>query len=161
MLEHLGAWVLRLTGAAMLSSAAVLLTPKTPAKRAVLLGCGLLTVMALLSIVPGYQTAPGKLLPGDYYGEAERMTAEYLSEAENETKAVIEERAEAYIMDKAGIFGAGVTSVLVDAEKGDGGWFLRHVRVTCRGPEGAEELSRCISGELGISKEEQEWIFLE
>ncbi len=161
MLENLSGWVLRLTGAAMLSSAAVLLTPKTPAKRAVLLGCGLITVMALLSIIPGTQTAPGELSPGSFYDEAERKTAEYLAEAENETRAVIEERSAAYILDKAGIFGADVLSVEVDAEKGDGGWCLRHVRVTCRGPEGTEELSRHISQMLGIAKEEQEWIILE
>ena len=51
MMSAISGWILRLVGAALISSAALTLAPEGAAKRAVRLACGLMSAAALMSAV--------------------------------------------------------------------------------------------------------------
>ncbi len=150
----LGAWILRLTGAAMVSAAAVSLTPKGPAGHAVRLACGLLSVSVLLSL-PAVSAPEEPLFPENSYGQEAADTAE---EAENALRAVIEARAEAYISDKAAALGLTDVTVKLTAEKTPEGWYFARAAITGTWDEAAgKALGRHLTEALGIAEEDQEW----
>lgn len=154
MFENAGVWILRLTGAAMVSAAAVSLTPKGPGLRVVRLACGLLSVSVLLGAA--FSDADGKTAfpPEAYAGEATASA----SSAEDAIRAVIETHAEAYISDKAAALGLTDFAVKLTAEKAPEGWYFSRAELTGAWDAAAEkELSRQLAETLGIAEEDQEW----
>ena len=157
MLEQIGVWILRLTGAAMVSAAAVSLTPKGRAGRVVRLACGLMSVSVLLGAAASVDG--GTLFPEKAYPQGEIASA---VDAEKAIRAVIEERAEAYISDKAASLGLADITVLIAAEKTDAGWYFARAEVRGTWDAAAgKALSRHITETLGIAEEDQEWISVE
>ena len=146
----------------MLSAAAAALVPEGRAKSALRLVCGLISVSALLSIVPVFGEAAEIPSLSDYREEAAAIVSQAEKEAEEQSRAVIEEKAAAYISDKAEKLGASVFRADITAEKEGDIWRLACAEIESDADSDAEKsLRRLISENLGIAEEEQEWIYVD
>ena len=159
MTEALRSWVIGLAGAAMVTAAAMTVTPEGKVKKVVVLVCGLMTVIALLKPLAGFDyTGFAKYLT-QHENDAEAFSAEIKSENENLTRRIIEERCEAYILDKGkslGITDLAVTVTAVWSE--DGYWYPAGASLrTNAGTEARGKLGGSIEAELGIPQEELIW----
>ena len=159
MTEAINAWVIRLTGAAIIASAAITAAPDGVAKRVVKLVCGLISVMVLLSI--GTEIDHDAYLDSFevYRNVADRVVSEAEEEAEAQRRKIIEEETAAYILDKAACLDMADITVTVSAERGDDGyWYPESAELTgTAGENDMRELGRYIETELGITEEKQRW----
>lgn len=159
MIDAIAQWILRIIGAALISSAALSIAPEGGAKRALKLACGLLSAAALLSLALSFDYGAfslemEKMRSGFYEGRASGM-----EKAEKETRFIIESRLSEYILDKAEELGIkGVKASVLCEWSEEGLWYPVSVRLEC-GSSGkaSERLEGYIESELGIPKERQIW----
>lgn len=157
MSEVLRQYLLQITAAALFSSLTLCLLPKTNVRRIAALVCGLLTALCVLK--PLVSIDSGKLA---------RAFSELLvssEEAANGLKLqnrevvgqVIKEKTEAYILDKAELFGIELSvSVTVGGE----GTYPYPTAADFYGrPTEAQkrQLTRLVEENLAIPKEKQQW----
>lgn len=156
MTDALRSWILGLTGAAVFCAAATLLTPEGRVKTVVRLLCGAVMASALLLPLLRMQTGSYALNLSKYRAEALRAENDAEKIRQSLDRRLIEEKAEAYILDKAQALGADVAGASVALEwSTEGFWY----------PVGAElqgeycaPLSRLIEAELGVSAQAQRWV---
>lgn len=158
-MEALNLWIIRLTGAALISAAAIAIAPDGGAKRAVRLVCGLISVAALLSIGADLNPDSYARSLALYRAGAEDLVSDAEKEAETMKRVIIEERAAAYILDKAAELSVEDFSVSVTAEwSGDGYWYPVSAKVTSSATDSQRRtISHYMESELGIALERQEW----
>ncbi len=154
MLDALRSWIMAVCGTALLWGVGMALAGERGRKTLGVIG-GFATMAAMLSLA-GDINAPGiGVYVERYRQEAGEIAGEAQRRAETETRFIIEERCEAYILDKAGQLGVTLRDVAVTAKwSGEGFWYP--YRCTLRGVE-SRELSRAIEAELGIAPENQTW----
>lgn len=149
-------WLLHVTAASILSSAALTLCPPGRPKHVLRLVCGVVCALALAS--PLTQLDIGSLSAGmAAYGQrAERVTREAEEEKKLLERTYIQDRCAAYILGKAADTGAAVTAATVLARWDDTlrAWYPWQASLT--GAYDAE-LARLIEAELGIPPERQDW----
>ena len=159
MTEALRSWVIGLAGAAMVTAAAMTVTPEGKVKKVVALICGLMTVIALLKPLMGFDYTGFAKYLAQHENDAEAFLSGIKSENENLTRRIIEERCEAYILDKGkslGITDLAVTVTAVWSE--DGYWYPAGASLrTNAGTEARGKLGGSIEAELGIPQEELIW----
>lgn len=148
-------WILAVTGTALISSAAMALSPEGGAKRAVRFICGLAMMAALMSVAANLGGFGLKEYASRYTLEAEGYVEDAIDAGRRETRFIIERDCEAYILDKAAELGAEVRSVEVTAAWSDDG-FWYPVSAVLEGDE-SDRLSRIIEADLGIGRSEQIW----
>jgi len=156
MTSILRSWVLGIAGAAMICAFAAALTPKSGVKKVVSLLCGVVMAAALLSPLGKLELSDYGLNLTKYRVGAAELTAEGEKLRESLDRSIIEEKTEAYILDKAQSMGAVVNGAKVTMQwSTEGFWY----------PVGAElqgdyheALSRLLEAELGIPQKEQRWI---
>ncbi len=154
MLDALRRWVMAMAATGVVCAVARSLSPGK-GKRVVGAVCGFAVMAALLSIA-GDVDALGIGMYAAGFSDEARATVEDAGErARSETRFIIEERCEAYILDKAASMGVSLRSVSVTAKWSDEG-FWYPVKALLEGDESGE-LSRVIEAELGISRENQVW----
>ncbi len=158
-MEALNIWILRLTGAALISAAAITLAPEGGAKRAVRLACGLLSVAALLSIGADIDLDAYFDSIAEYRAAAEVLVSDAEEEAETMKRIIIEERTAAYILDKAAELDVKDFSVSVTADwNGDGYWYPASAHITAAlSDRQRRTLAYYMESELGIAEERQDW----
>ena len=156
MTDWIRAWVLSLTGAALVCAAAQRLTPEGRVKPVVRLLCAVVMAAALFSpLSRGAELAAYPPELARYRARARELTAAGERTRQNMDRAIIERETEAYIMDKARALGVPLTHVKVSLRwSTEGVWLPESARFT--GPYSAP-LSRVVEGELGIPAAKQEW----
>jgi stage III sporulation protein AF len=159
MNEAIRDWIIGIAGAAMVSAAAQMMTPEGRVKRIVSLVCGMVTILALIRPLVGFDLGRFADYAARYRLEAEAVTADMNETEEKLTRRIIEEKSAAYILDKGKSLGitdleARVTAVWNE----DGYWVPESARLETDAGEGARrKLAETITAELGIPEEELSW----
>ena len=156
MTELLRNWVLGLTGAAAVCAAALTLTPRGQVRKVVELLCGVVMAAALLSpLMSASLPEDYSLNLAKYRAAAEALTENGTELSQSLDRSIIEEKLEAYILDKAQTFGAAVSAAQVSVRwSAEGVWVPESVVLT--GAYDAD-LARSIEAELGIPRSAQSW----
>ena len=154
-MEALRNWIMALAATGLICGAAKALSPEGTVKKTVNVICGFAMMAALLGIAGDVEALGLSRYAAKYSIEAEKSAGDALEAARAQTRAIIEARCEAYILDKAAALGVELRDVRVTARwSEDGFWYP--VGCVLRGDESAE-LSRLIESELGIARSEQIW----
>lgn len=150
-MEVLRAWVMGITGAAVISAVCIAIAPEGRAKKVVRLVCGLLTIICLaLPVTKNKFDFAGKL------AGIEAGTEDFLSEVKKSeqtvTRLVIQERYETYISDKGAQLGIDIAEVSVKMRwSSDGYWYPVSADITADSEEaGKNSLKDHITAEMGI-----------
>lgn len=155
-MEHLAAHLLSITAASIFAAIIKsLFDPKTAAGAMIHLLAGLLVVTTLIRPVVQLQAAQLPPLSQAVWSRADEEVARGQALAENQMRQVISSQLEAYILTEAQSLGAEVAVTFSDWED------LRPGGVTLTGrfsPDARGRMQDKISGELGIKKENQQWI---
>ncbi len=154
MLDTLRSWILAICGTALIWGIGMGVAGEKGKKVLGVIG-GFAVMAAMLSIAGDVDALGIGMYVDRYRDEAGEIVEEAERQARGETSFIIEERCEAYILDKAGELGVELQGVTVTAKwSGDGFWYPD--RCALRGVE-SRELSRAIEAELGIALENQTW----
>ncbi len=159
MTEALRSWVVGIAGAAMVTAIAMTVTPEGRVKRVVSLVCGLMTVVALIKPIVGFDYGSFSEYLAQYKSEAEAFSANIEATNENLTRRIIEERSEAYILDKGKSLGMTDLKAAIQLTWCvDGFWYPSGVSLETNADETARQsLGRDIEAELGIPTDEINW----
>ncbi len=153
MIQGARQWLLGVVLTAFAGGLARQLAPKGRERALVGLVCGLLLTLALLEPLAELEWAAAAR---DWPGPAQAALAEsYRQEGQAALSAVIAEKTEAYILDKADRLGLRCT-VEVTVSAGESGIPLPDT-VTVRGSYSAA-LAACIEEEVGVPPEKQIWL---
>lgn len=161
MLELLKDWILQIVGAAILTAVAMTIAPEGKTKRAVRLVCGVVMLIAMMSIVKDFDFSNY----GKYLADC-KSGAEYLSTAIDEendrlSRTIIEEECETYILDKGSRLGLEGMDAAVRAEWSENGFWYpdkAEIRADSTSPTGAKSrLEYYIEADLGIQGENIIW----
>lgn len=158
-MSAISAWVIRLTGAAILTGVALAITPSGRVKRVVSLVCGLVMLISLMSVVKDFNSDSFSLSLAKYKQNAADFSQEIENQNDNLNRIIIEERTEAYISDKGVSLEIEELSVSVRAEWSEEGyWYPYSVTISAEATEEQrEKLAYYIESELGVSEERQDW----
>ena len=155
MMELLRNWILGLAGTAVICSAAAHLTPQGQVKKVVQLLCGVAMTAALLSPLLKADLGEYGLNLSQYRAGAAELTSQAETLRQSLDRSIIEEKLEAYILDKAQSLGADVTAAEVTMQwSTEGYWYP--ARALLQGPF-HDRLSRLLEAELGIPESAQTW----
>lgn len=152
-------WVLGVAAAAILAALAQTLMPEGPVKRVGKLTCGLVLLAAVLRPLPLFDPGAGQRWLEGYFQQVEQIESGLEQDRQEQLKAVIEEKAAAYILDKAAQLGLSCT-VSVECRLDEMGTPLpaaAFIRGAAPG-DGRDRLSAAIAGELGIPVQEQYFV---
>lgn len=151
MMEFLRTWLLGITGAAILSALAEALMPEGGVKQVGKLACGLLMLSAVLTPLEGVDVTAFSV-PLEYDQEQQVLR----EESEERMKTIIEERLNAYSMDKAKELGVDAR-IRVECRREEDGTILP-CRVVLEPEEGQDcrTLKNQLSADLGIPEEQVE-----
>jgi stage III sporulation protein AF len=159
MTEALRSWIVGIAGAAMITAVAMTVTPEGRVKKIVSLVCGLMTVIALVRPIVGFDYRSFSEYLAQHKSEAEAFSSDIDSANENLTRRIIEERCQAYILDKGKSL--GITDLEASVQLSwsvDGHWYPCGASLrTNAGEDKRQELGRDIEAELGIPSEGLNW----
>ena len=158
MMEAVRGWLLGVMGAALLAALAQSLMAQGPLKEVGRLICGLVVLGAVLSPLTRMDLPDPAALTAGYFQSVEEREDELRSETQSEMKTIIEERLEAYIVDKAAQLGAECQVEVLCAPEGDGAFLPWQVTVTGDLTSvQREQLTQQIQGDLGVPPERQQY----
>ncbi len=149
-------WILSLTGAALVCAAALRLTPEGRVKGVLRMLCAVTMAAALLSPFLRDSALPDYALElARYRAAAEALTGEGAALGQELDRGIIEQRMEAYILDKARSLGAPLTGARVTLRwSTEGIWLPDRAELT---GTYSETLSRLLESERGIPRQAQTW----
>lgn len=152
MIEAMGRWMTSVAAAAFLVALSQSLIPEGTVRKIAGFAGGLILLLVMLKPFPGIDIGGLELGYEDYAGEISRRQEELKAQSDETLGALIAEKTEAYILDKAAALGVDCT-VRVLTEPGEDGTPI---------PAGAEltgeksdALGDYMERELGIPKERQ------
>ena len=156
MAEWIRSWILSLTGTALVCAAALKLTPEGRVKAVLRTVCAVALAAALLSpLLHGGALPDYALELARYRSAAQALTGDAAALGRELDRGIIEQRMEAYILDKASALGAALGGAQVSLR-----WSTEGVWV----PESAElagpyhaALAELLEAELGIPRQAQTW----
>lgn len=150
-----GAWVLSIACAALITSLAQTLMPEGPVKTVGRLTCGMVLLAAMLRPLGQLDMETGEAWLGQWRLQWEENTRTLEQDYEGRVKKSIEEAAAAYILDKAAELGL-YAQVRVQCCGAQDSFCPYAAYVTGVGENsGRTELSRILEEELGIPRERQ------
>jgi hypothetical protein len=146
-------------GAAMVTAVAMTVTPEGRVKKIVSLICGLVTIVALVKPVAGFDYTGFAKNIASYQKNAQGFSSQVQSSDEKLTRLIIEDKCETYILDKGKSLGISDLEATVTASwSKDGYWYPSGARLTTNtDKEKRDKLSQSIAAELGIPPEELIW----
>jgi len=159
-METLRSWIIGICTGALICSVARAIAPKGGSGNAVRLACGFMTVALLIGPLKNFDFEEYALRLGEIRADGGEYADEAISSGDEHIKAVIEQRCEAYILDKATELGVENASVAVSAKITDGGKYPYPYSVELGGEADGEQrkrLSSFIEGELGVPDGRQYW----
>lgn len=156
MSEWIRDWILSMTGTALICAAALRLTPEGRAKGVLRTLCAVAMAAALFSpLLRGSALPDYGLELARYRAAAEALTGEGAALGQELDRGIIEQRMEAYILDKARGLGIPVSGAKVAMRwSTEGIWVPESAELT--GPY-SETLSGLLASELGIPRRAQIW----
>lgn len=159
MTEALRSWVIGLAGAAMVTAVAMTVTPEGRVKKIVALICGLVTIIALIKPVIGFDYTSFSKYLAQYKKNAESFSSDINSTNENLTRLIIEDKTRAYILDKGKSLGITELKATVKVKwSEDGYWYPCGANLVTNADKATrDKLSQSIEAELGIPPEELNW----
>ncbi len=159
MIEAVRQWILGITGTSIVAGIAMSVTPEGRVKKAVKLVSGLAVMLALISPVLSFDFEGYSQYMSEYRQEAEKYASALDGENEKLTRTIIEEKTEAYILDKGAELGISGLTVSVTAKWGDEDcWYPYSARLMGETDEKQmQALSGYMESELGITEENQTW----
>ena len=156
MMDGVREWLLGLIVLCLLCSAAEALMSRGPVKGAGRLVCGLALVCALLSPLPGLRLEEGTVWLEDYFRSLEEREEVLEEQVSAGTKAIIEEKYAAYIVDKANEEGIACTVRVTCAAGEDGLAVPSLVELAGDFTDGAQSrLTQIITEELQVPMDRQ------
>ena len=155
MMEGIRAWLLGIVLTSLAGGLARQLAPKGTEQAMVRLVSGLLLALAILRPLAGNRWEGLEIAAGSFTLQSEEQAAIYRKNQQEALSAIIAEKTEAYIWDKANRLGLTCT-VTVTTAAGESGIPLPDAAVI-RGPYSGE-LARCIEEEVGIPAEKLIWL---
>lgn len=157
MSSFIHTWTGSMIYTAALCAILIALTPEGKVKEIVKLMCGIAVTAAIISPIAKPDMTSYSSYLAKYRLEAEKITQSASEENKNLNRSYIEERCEAYILDKAESYGAVINSVKVRAEwSTEGFWYPAWAELDSDA-EAKEKLSGIIEAELGIARDDQRW----
>lgn len=154
-MDDLREYVIGIVAAAMLSGILIRLTQNSGSKEIVRMLCGVFMTITLIHPFAGRKELLWEPILPEISGLAEDISAEGTAAAENIKREFIKQRVETYILSRAE---AMETDLQADVKLGDD-CVPVSVRLTGRiSPLNRSKLTQIIASELGIPKEQQEWI---
>ena len=159
MSEFVHNYIQTLVCSAVFCFLALALTPEGNGKKAVGIACAAAMMIAVISPVVSIDLSDYSKTLAEYKVKAEEYADSGVKESENLNRLYIQNRCQAYILDKAKNIGADIADASVTAEwSTDGFWYP----VSCEIEYGCTEAQRAklesfIGAELGIIKENQKW----
>ena len=159
MMDVIRSWILQITGAAMLTAAALSLSPSGRVKKVVALVCGLVVIAALISPIRSFDTGLFSKYMAELRSRPEEITSALDEVNDKLTRGIIEEECETYILDKATDLGITDLTVSVTARWSEEGyWYPYEVKLICETTDALRlRLSDAIEAQLGLSEEHQKW----
>ena len=149
------AWLLGIVLTAFASGLARQLAPQGREQAMVRLAGGLLLTLAVLRPLAGMDWEGPALEAGAFQIRTEEQAAVYRKNQQQALSAIIEDRTEAYILDKARLLGSEPGAVRVTARwSSEGVWYPAEVEIQAQYDR---KLSEKIEEELGISAQNQHW----
>ena len=143
--------------AAMISAIALSFSGQGAMKPLLKLVCGLILAFAILNPILSISAGNLEALGMDYREQAEAAARQGQQQAVKSVREIIKEETEAYILDKAGQLNLQVEVQVSLSDQA----LPKPLAVTIRGvvpPSGKTRLSRILTQQLGIAKENQTWI---
>ena len=159
-MEELRNWIIGICVGALICSIARAIAPKGVSGSAVRLACGFITVALLVGPLREFDFEEYAFRIGEIRAEGGEYADEAISRGEENIKAVIEQRCEAYILDKAAELGIENAAANVSAKITDGGKYPYPYSVELGGEADGEQRKRLnsfIEGELGVPDGRQYW----
>ena len=157
-MSFLGKYLLSILACALICGIAMELVGKKGGNAALIrMLCGVFMLLSVVSPLLDIRIGPLTDLTGEIREEAERITQDGKNLAQDQYRAVITQRTQAYILDKAVSLGAEIE---VDVSLSEDDHFAPK-SVTIRGrvsPYARGLLSDWLESALGIHSEEQTWI---
>ena len=159
MAEALRTWILGVTGAAMIASICLSITPESKVKKVVALCCSLAVILMLVRPVIGFDYGSFAREYAQFRAEAADFLYDVAAFNEKLHGLIIEQACSAYILDKGTQLGIHDLRVEVSArQSADGYWYPFAARLwTAADQELRDQLQRIIVRELGIPPEELVW----
>ena len=152
-------WLLSILSVSLVCALADALMPPGAVRRVGRMVCGLVLMSAILSPLVDLDLEGGSRWLEDYLAAVEQRETELEKQVDEGRKAIIAERYEAYILDKAAQLGLSCTVEVECRTEEDGVCLPERVRIT--GALSAQEkvqLAELLEEELGVAPEEQIYI---
>lgn len=159
MTDIIHQWLHAVTFTGIVCSLAYMLTPEGRVKRAMQIICGIVMCIAIISPLAKLDMNSYSKALSQYKIDAESIARNGEEYSKNLNRAIIQERCEAYILDKAAEQGVKLSEVSVLARWSDEGyWYPYEAQICADVPQSAQaRLSDTIEATLGISCERQIW----
>lgn len=155
-MQMLGKYVAGLTAAALISGILLSLFPKGRIRCLMQLICGLFLSVTALSPVMDFTIPDLSEFTSEYLSAGQSYSQLGENNAREETHQRIKDMLEAYILDKAAAEQAEITADVALSPEG----FPESVTLTGYLPERVQQkLEEMIAKDLGIPKENQQWIW--
>lgn len=155
MIDSIRTWLLGIVLTSLAGGLARQLAPEGKEQAMVRLVSGLLLALAILRPLAGGGWEGLEIAAGGFSLQSEAQAEIYRKNQQEALSAIIAEKTEAYILDKANQLGLACT-VRVTVAAGESGIPLP-VSVSIRGPY-SPALAECMEEEVGIPAQEQIWL---
>lgn len=156
-MDRIGAYLISVTAAALLSGMITRLSGGGAVGAAVRLTAGIMMALVVVSPLVNIRLSSLAQLGSGIEQQAQQITADGENKAREELAAIITERTRSYILDKAEDLGAEIRVEVVLSQDS----LPVPCAVTVYGavsPYAKSVLSDCLEDELGILSEDQTWI---
>ncbi len=159
MTELFDQWLHAVIYTGIVCSVSMLLTPDGKVKKALGIICAVAMCAAIASPLAELDFDSYSKALAKYRLDAQQYTQHGEDYSKNLNRTIIEEQCRAYILDKADELGAEISEVSVTALWSSGGYWYPHEVSIVSGADDSRKsrLAECISSELGISLENQDW----
>lgn len=155
----LGSYIRSLIFSAAIVGLALLLTPKGRVRKAVGLVSAATMLLTVLLPLGSFDFPSYSEFLGEYRAEAERFCGEGKENSQDLNRLYIQQKCEAYILDKAAATGVQPVEAKVLAEWSDKGFFYPvSAEITGNFDEASKNrIASYIESELGIPGDQQKW----
>lgn len=154
-MDALRAYVLGIAAASMLCGVLIRLTHNSSSAEMFRMLCGVFLTIVLIQPLTGKKVRLWEATLPDVGEQAEEIISEGRACAEDIRKEFIKEQLEAYILSRAGTIGADIQADITLGKD----CLPTHIRVMGGiSPIHRSKLTQIIVSELGIPREQQEWI---
>lgn len=154
-MDALREYVLSIVAASVLCGILIRLTYNSGSAETIRMLCGLFLTIVFIQPIVGKREQLWEATLPDFREQAEGVISEGRTSADSIRKEFIKQRVEAYILSRAGTIGADIQADITLGED----CVPAHVRIAGRiSPIYRSKLTQIIESELGIPREQQEWI---